>query len=147
MPGIKDIYRMTKPLGYALGGPAGMTEPERKSAQPVTMAQIMRDAEASRGPAEVTHPIQKIISDRTIVDPYSVSQGERLKDLGSTGIETLKKLGSGAMGIGQELLGAGPAEASDKEMQKRKNYFDLKRDEFMALEEYLLSGLSERDLR
>jgi len=51
------------------------------------------------------------------------------------------------MGIGQELLGAGPAEASDKEMQKRKNYFDLKRDEFMALEEYLLSGLSERDLR
>ena len=133
--GIMDIDRMTAPLGYANGG------------QPITIEQIIRDAEASRGPAEVTHPIQKIISDRTIVDPYSVSQGERLKDLGSTGIETLKKLGSGAMGIGQELLGAGPAEASDKEMQKRKNYFDLKRDEFMALEEYLLSGLSERDLR
>ena len=32
------------------------------------------------------------------------------------------------------------------EMQKRANYFDLKRDEFMALEKYLLSGLSDRDL-
>jgi hypothetical protein len=32
------------------------------------------------------------------------------------------------------------------EAQKRINYFDLKRDEFMALEEYLRSGLSDRDL-
>ena len=32
------------------------------------------------------------------------------------------------------------------EMQKRANYFDLGRDDFMALEEYLLSGLSDRDL-
>ena len=31
-------------------------------------------------------------------------------------------------------------------MQKRANYFDLGRDDFMALEEYLLSGLSDRDL-
>ena len=34
----------------------------------------------------------------------------------------------------------------EKEKQKRINYFDLKRDDFMALNEYLLSGLSERDL-
>jgi|LUML01.1.fsa_nt_gb hypothetical protein len=34
----------------------------------------------------------------------------------------------------------------EKEKQKRINYFDLKRDDFMALEEYLLSGLSDRDL-
>tara|TARA_Y100000593_G_scaffold1523_1_gene3132 strand:+ start:504 stop:1898 length:1395 start_codon:yes stop_codon:yes gene_type:complete len=32
------------------------------------------------------------------------------------------------------------------EAQKRINYFDLGRDDFMALEEYLLSGLSDRDL-
>ena len=31
-------------------------------------------------------------------------------------------------------------------MQKRANYFDLGRDDFMALEEYLLSGLSDKDL-
>ena len=35
---------------------------------------------------------------------------------------------------------------SKEEMQKRANYFDLGRDEFMALEEYLLSGLSDKDL-
>jgi hypothetical protein len=32
------------------------------------------------------------------------------------------------------------------EAQKRANYFDLGRDDFMALEEYLLSGLSDKDL-
>ena len=32
------------------------------------------------------------------------------------------------------------------EKQKRANYFDLGRDNFMALEEYLQSGLSDRDL-
>ena len=32
------------------------------------------------------------------------------------------------------------------EMQKRANYFALGRDDFMALEEYLLSGLSDKDL-
>ena len=101
--GIMDIDRMTAPLGYDNGGD-------------VDLAKIMTDMKASRGPAEVTHPIQKIISDRTLVDPYSESQKERLKKLGSkakTGIETLKKLGSGAMDIGQELLGAGSVEASE----------------------------------
>ena len=34
----------------------------------------------------------------------------------------------------------------DIEAQKRINYFDLGRDDFMALEEYLLSGLSDKDL-
>ena len=34
----------------------------------------------------------------------------------------------------------------DIEAQKRENYFDLGRDDFMALEEYLLSGLSNKDL-
>ena len=38
-------------------------------------------------------------------------------------------------------------ETSNIEMLKRQNYFDLKRDEFMALEEYLRSPISEQDLR
>tara|TARA_Y100001963_G_scaffold44875_1_gene63046 strand:+ start:91 stop:594 length:504 start_codon:yes stop_codon:yes gene_type:complete len=38
-------------------------------------------------------------------------------------------------------------ETSNIEMLKRQNYFDLKRDEFMALEEYLQSPISEQDLR
>ena len=81
MAGMRDIYRMTAPLGYANGG------------QPITIEQIIRDAETSRGPAEVTHPIQKIISDRTIVDPYSVSQKERLKEMFEDSAETKRKVG------------------------------------------------------
>ena len=37
--------------------------------------------------------------------------------------------------------------ADSKEQLKRKNYFDLKRDEFMAMDEYLQSPISEIDLR
>jgi hypothetical protein len=36
---------------------------------------------------------------------------------------------------------------SSTEQQKRENYFDLKRDEFMSLSEYLLSPMSDSDLR
>ena len=69
--GIMDINRMTAPLGYALGGPAGMTEPERKSAQPITIEQIMRDAEASKGPGEqgiISKAIYKLAGD-PVIDP------------------------------------------------------------------------------
>ena len=37
--------------------------------------------------------------------------------------------------------------ADSKEQLKRKNYFDLKRDEFMAMDEYLQSPISETDLK
>ena len=36
---------------------------------------------------------------------------------------------------------------NSEESIKRQNYFDLKRDEFMAMDEYLLSPISEMDLR
>ena len=77
--GMMDINRMTAPLGYDNGGD-------------VDLAKIMADMKASRGPAEVTHPIQKIISDRTLIDPYSVSQKERAKELGSKGLEGIRSL-------------------------------------------------------
>ena len=35
---------------------------------------------------------------------------------------------------------------SDVTLRKRANYFDLKRDEFMSLSDYLKSGMSEKDL-
>ena len=35
---------------------------------------------------------------------------------------------------------------SDVTSRKRANYFDLKRDEFMSLSDYLKSGMSEKDL-
>ena len=37
--------------------------------------------------------------------------------------------------------------ADSKEQLKRKNYFYLKRDEFMAMDEYLQSPISEIDLK
>jgi hypothetical protein len=37
--------------------------------------------------------------------------------------------------------------SSSIEQQKRENYFDLKRDDFMSMSEYLESGLSDTDLR
>ena len=102
--GMMDIDRMTAPLGYDNGGD-------------VDLAAIMADMKASRGPAKVTHPIQKIISDRSLIDPYSVSQGERLKELGSKGLEGIKGLGSKSLGAlkytVEELIGAGAAEGAN----------------------------------
>jgi len=37
--------------------------------------------------------------------------------------------------------------ADSRDSLKRQNYFDLKRDEFMAMEEYLRSPISEIDLQ
>ena len=37
--------------------------------------------------------------------------------------------------------------ADSKDSLKRQNYFDLKRDEFMAMDEYLQSPISEIDLQ
>ena len=90
--GMADIYDMTQPLGYDNGGD-------------VDLAAIMADMKASRGPAEVRHPIQKIIADRIPVDPYSVSQKERAKELGKKGLGALKRLA-------EETIGAGAAEGS-----------------------------------
>ena len=82
---------MTAPLGYDNGGD-------------VDLAAIMADMKASRGPAEVTHPIQKIISDRIPVSPYSVSQKERAKELGLKGLEGIRSL-FGAKAAGASELG------------------------------------------
>ena len=50
----------------------------------------------------------------------------------------------GLMGI---RMGYEQGGSSTVEQQKRENYFDLKRDEFMSLSEYLLSPMSDADLR
>ena len=50
----------------------------------------------------------------------------------------------GLMGI---RMGYEQGGSSTVEQQKRENYFDLKRDEFMSLSEYLLSPMSDSDLR
>jgi hypothetical protein len=74
--------------------------------------------------------LNKIIDDRTKAD------------LGRTSglFEALESL----RGRGMAMSEGG---SSTVEQQKRENYFDLKRDEFMSLSEYLLSPMSDSDLR
>ena len=98
---MADIYEMTKPLGYEHGGD-------------VSLDKIMADMEASEGPGEqgtISKAIYKLAGD-PVIDPMFTAK-EKIKDFGRTGIETLKGLGSGAMGVAQKLLGAGPLEASE----------------------------------
>ena len=91
-----NIDRMTAPLGYDNGGD-------------VNLAAIMADMKASRGPAEVRHPIQKIIADRIPVDPYHVLTDKEFKR--KDPIEMLKAApGKGLEGI-RNLFGAKAAEA------------------------------------
>jgi hypothetical protein len=63
-------------------------------------------------------------------------------DLGRTSglFEALESLRSRGMAMSE-------GGSSSIEQQKRENYFDLKRDEFMSMSEYLQSGLSDTDLR
>ena len=73
---------------------------------------------------------------------------EWLKEARKEYMNRIFKAGGGMMNINRMTapLGYNQGGISDIEMQKRANYFDLGRDNFMALEEYLLSGLSDRDL-
>ena len=125
---------MTAPLGYALGGPAGMTEIE----------QIIRDAKASKAPAEVRHPIKKIMSDRIPVDPYHVLTDkefkrkdpiEMLKAAPGKGLDALKRLA-------EETIGAGPAEGSESYLGKEE-IIKMETDELLG--ELKSMGASHED--
>ena len=88
MAGIRDIYRMTAPLGYAAGGPI----PEESGGlQPPT-------------------GLSKWYSDKFPVDPIHQLK-ENIIDKGKRAAKGIGRGISGLAGIGQELLGAGPVEA------------------------------------
>ena len=85
-----DINAMTAPLGYAAGGPAPK---ERGGLQPPT-------------------GLSKWYSDKFPVDPIHQLK-ENIIDKGKRAAKGIGRGISGLAGIGQELLGAGPAEASE----------------------------------
>ena len=67
MPGIRDIYRMTAPLGYDTGG----IVPRHRQKKEMTMDSIISDAEASKGPGEqgiISKAIYKLAGD-PVIDP------------------------------------------------------------------------------
>ena len=60
-----------------------------------------------------------------------------------------KETGRGRLAYGGRIgfeSGTEGTVGSDITSRKRANYFDLKRDEFMSLADYLKSGMSEKDL-
>ena len=88
--GMMDINRMTAPLGYAAGGPAPK---ESGGLQPPT-------------------GLSKWYADKFPVDPIHQLK-ENIIDKGKRAAKGIGRGISGLAGIGQELLGAGPAEASE----------------------------------
>ena len=110
-----DINRMTVPLGYANGGPAGMTQDEFIKAQ-------MIQEDDPRDLSKLSK-FDQFISDRFPVDPRFTAK-EEIKDvlrtgreIGSKGLEGIKEIGSKSLGAikyaVEELIGAGPAEGSE----------------------------------
>ena len=104
---MADIYDMTRPLGYANGGPAGMTQDEFLKAQIVQGDEPMTSITPNQQRKADIYPVDLDFRIRNKIEDF----GRGVRDKARTGIETLKKLGSGLAGVGQELLGAGPAEA------------------------------------
>ena len=113
--GMMDINRMTVPLGYANGGPAGMTQDEFIKAQ-------MIQEDDPRDLSKLSK-FDQFISDRFPVDPRFTAK-EEIKDvlrtgreIGSKGLEGIKEIGSKSLGAikyaVEELIGAGPAEGSE----------------------------------
>jgi len=62
--------------------------------------------------------------------------------------ELMKETGRGRLAYGGRIgFEAGTTGTVGDDEQMRKNYYDLKRDEFMALEEYMQSPIAVRDLQ
>jgi len=101
--GMMNINDMIRPLGYALGGPAGMQESERDN---IEFAKIMKDLntpENKEGPGKpgmMYNVLQAISGDNTI-DPFFKVK-EKVKDLGERGFEGIRSL------FGARAAEAGP---------------------------------------
>ena len=115
--GIMDINRMTAPLGYAAGGPAPK---ESGGLQPPT-------------------GLSKWYSDKFPVDPIHQLK-ENIIDKGKRAAKSIGRSISGLSDIGQELLGAGPAEATVSGMNPLVEFQEM-------YDQYIIDGgeLSFRD--
>jgi len=94
--GMMNIDGMAVPLGYDNGGD-------------VDLAAIMADMEASKAPTPTSHPIQKIIEDRSPVNPYSVLTDNEFKR--KNPLEMLQTAPGKALEGIRSLFGARAAEA------------------------------------
>ena len=101
----------------------------------------VRDAAEKQATKELEEYMKKIGMDP--LNPPEDSMSDKLIDQ----IMEPRKEGRVKEAKGGRIEYAEGGSSSSTEQQKRENYFDLKRDEFMSLSEYLLSPMSDADLR
>ena len=126
--GMMDINRMTAPLGYALGGPAGMvgrptSAPESyEGFEPIhtgyaeAIANMNNPEYANKW--NMTRPRQPGLDEQLMQDyEPPIPRWGKAKDLGKKALEGIKGLGSKSLGAlkyaVEELIGAGAAEGSE----------------------------------
>jgi len=116
--GMMNINRMTAPLGYALGGPAGMvgrptSAPESYEGFEPVLGDWMKD----RKMRQAQPPAGAVDMTGQYVAPPERPRWEKARELGKKGLEGIKKLGSKSLGAlkyaVEELIGAGAAEGSE----------------------------------
>jgi len=121
MAGIKDIYRMTKPLGYYRGGPARAPE-SSEGFEPIhtgyaeAVANVNNPEYARKW--NMTKPRQPGLDEQLMQDyEPPIPRWGKAKELGKKALEGIKGLGSKSLGAlkyaVEELIGAGAAEGSE----------------------------------
>ena len=135
--GMMDIDRMTAPLGYALGGPAGMmgsptSDPESyEGFEPILgnwMKEArMRQAQPPAGAVDMTgqyRPQERPMLDKAKEAVRGI--GEGIKGLGSKSIDVLRKLlGSKAAEAGTYIPDSVLEEMTIDELVKEIQLFDI----------------------
>ena len=107
---------------------------------------FIEDMYPEKSKDEVTQFLNRYMSG--IIDLDGKAMNPRINEGIAADVETrrrfqLGRANGGRIGFESGIQGT---VGSDVTSRKRANYFDLKRDEFMSLSDYLKSGMSEKDL-
>ena len=110
--GLMGINRMTAPLGYALGGPAGRegrptSAPELYEGYDPILGNWMKD----RKMRQAQPPAGAVDMTGQHVAPPERPRWDKARELGKKGLEGIKGLGSKSIDVLRQLLGSKSAEA------------------------------------
>ena len=107
---------------------------------------FIEDMYPEKSKDEVTQFLNRYMSGIIDLDGKAMSPG--INEGIAADVETRRRFQLGRANGGRIGFESGTqgTVGSDVTSRKRANYFDLKRDEFMSLSDYLKSGMSEKDL-
>ena len=107
---------------------------------------FIEDMYPEKSKDEVTQFLNRYMSGLIDLDGKAMSPG--INEGIAADVETRRRFQLGRANGGRIGFESGTqgTVGSDVTSRKRANYFDLKRDEFMSLSDYLKSGMSEKDL-